>query len=52
LRGGSLNSMSALSGPSRGGHQCLHQDDLAGYLIEHGGWHHLDLPAGCRQAAR
>lgn len=24
--------------------QRLHEDDLAGYLIEHGGWHHLDLP--------
>jgi hypothetical protein len=25
--------------------QRLHENDLAGYLIEHGGWHHLDLPA-------
>jgi hypothetical protein len=23
----------------------LHENDLAGYLIEHGSWHHLDLPA-------
>jgi hypothetical protein len=25
--------------------QRLHEDDLAGHLIEQGGWHHLDLPA-------
>ena len=25
--------------------QRLHQEDLAGYLIERGGWHHLNLPA-------
>jgi hypothetical protein len=25
--------------------QRLHENDLAGYLREHGGWHHLDLPA-------
>lgn len=25
--------------------QRLHQDDLAGYLMERGGWHHLNLPA-------
>ncbi|MBO0733546.1 MAG: hypothetical protein J2P49_04360 [Methylocapsa sp.] len=25
--------------------QRLHKNDLAGYLREHGGWHHLDLPA-------
>src|SRR5262249_1925058 len=25
--------------------QCLHENDLAGHLREHDGWHHLDLPA-------
>ena len=25
--------------------QRLHEDDLAGYLLDQGGWHHLDLPA-------
>jgi predicted phage terminase large subunit-like protein len=25
--------------------QRLHEDDLAGHLIEQGNWHHLDLPA-------
>jgi hypothetical protein len=25
--------------------QRLHEDDLAGYLLGQGGWHHLDLPA-------
>ena len=25
--------------------QRLHEEDLAGYLIGHGSWHHLDLPA-------
>jgi predicted phage terminase large subunit-like protein len=25
--------------------QRLHEDDLAGHLIEQGGWHHLELPA-------
>ena len=25
--------------------QRLHEDDLAGYLLAQGGWHHLDLPA-------
>lgn len=25
--------------------QRLHEEDLAGHLIEQGGWHHLDLPA-------
>jgi predicted phage terminase large subunit-like protein len=25
--------------------QRLHEEDLAGYLLSQGGWHHLDLPA-------
>jgi predicted phage terminase large subunit-like protein len=25
--------------------QRLHENDLAGHLLGHGGWHHLDLPA-------
>lgn len=25
--------------------QRLHEEDLAGYVLEQGGWHHLDLPA-------
>ena len=25
--------------------QRLHEEDLAGHLLEQGGWHHLDLPA-------
>jgi hypothetical protein len=25
--------------------QRLHENDLAGYLIQHAGWYHLDLPA-------
>jgi len=25
--------------------QRLHEEDLSGYLLEQGGWHHLDLPA-------
>lgn len=25
--------------------QRLHEDDLAGHLLQAGGWHHLDLPA-------
>ncbi len=25
--------------------QRLHQDDLAGYVLQRGGWHHLNLPA-------
>jgi predicted phage terminase large subunit-like protein len=29
--------------------QRLHEDDLAGYLLEAGGWEHLDLPAVATQ---
>jgi len=31
--------------------QRLHEDDLAGYLLEAGGWEHLDLPAIATQDA-
>jgi predicted phage terminase large subunit-like protein len=33
-------------------HQRLHQDDLAGSLLEKGGWHHLNLPAIAEEDAK
>lgn len=32
--------------------QRLHQDDLSGHLLQHGGWHHLSFPAIAHEQQR